>query len=269
MRVPLPALALASLVVLGSTVTTASAAGWVLDGRVAPDLTFGSGGLNGVSQGTSLSQFRGRVVWIKFWLRDCPICRRALPAYQEAHARYGGRGLVALSVLHGFPPSDGPLNQFMQQSGYTFPVGSDVDGRQAGQYGVHVRPTDYIIGVDGRVKASNGAPDTTLRHELGLYRLAKVDPLPASLKSVRDAVWADQVGRALREAAAAAAAPGAGADVKDAVRKVEALAQEDVAGRKSWIAWLGAQQSRAGDAQREREQLAADYRGTSLEASAR
>jgi peroxiredoxin len=268
MRLSVAAASLLSLVLVGSVVSSASAAGWVLDGRVAPDLTFTAGGLNGVSPGTSLSQFRGKVVWVKFWLRDCPICRRALPEFQRAQAQWGRRGLVVLSVLHGFPPNDPVLNQFMTQNGYTFAVGCDLDGRLASQYGVHVRPTDYVIGIDGRVKASNGAPEATLLQELGRYRLARLDPVPASFKGVRDAVWNGDVARAFRDASAAAAPADAAADVKDALRKVQALAEEDVDGRKGWAAWLDGQR-RGGEARTVREQLAADYRGTSLEARAR
>ena len=40
------------------------------------------------------------------------------------------------------------------------PGGCDPPGTSPGRYGCVHRPTDYVIGIDGRVAASNGAPTT-------------------------------------------------------------------------------------------------------------
>ena len=184
----------------------ARAEGALLDGLMAPELAFGAG-LNGVAPGTTLSSFRGQVVWVKFWLRDCPHCRATLPKVQELHELLGKSGLVILTVVHQYAPEQ--VKPFLDQSGYTFRVGCDPSGALAQAYQVNRRPTDYVIGVDGRVKSSNGAPEEVIAQELGRYRVAELGRVPAGLEAVKEKVQAWDYGSALKAVLAAAAAPQA------------------------------------------------------------
>lgn len=246
---------------LGGVSGRAEAGGRVLDGRMAPDMSFSAGGLNGVDAGTRLSAYRGRPVFIKFWLRDCPICRRTLPRLQALHDRWGERGLVVLSVIHKYrAPSVTPL---MNQFGYDFPVAFDVDGSEARKYGVGRRPVDYLIGVDGRVRESNDVSDQTIAQELGKYRLLSVDPLPASLRTTRDAVWQGALGTALRLSERAAAEAGASADVKAAAERVARLAREYLDGGAAYAARL-ARRRQVSEARAEHVRLREAFRDTSL-----
>lgn len=254
-------LGLLCLGLLGSAPEPADAAGRNLNGRVAPDMQFAAGGLFGVDASTKLSAYRGRPVFIKFWLRDCPICRRTLPRLQRLHDQWSGRGLVVLSVMHKFRPGD--VRPTMNQLGYDFPVACDVDGSQARKYGIGRRPADYLIGVDGRVKESNEVTDGAIAQELGKYRLAQVDPMPASLKGVRNVVWQGKMGTALRQGEAASKAPGAGSDVTSAAARVAKLARQYLDGGASWAERL-ARRRQVSEARAEYARLKKAFAGTAL-----
>lgn len=216
---PLVALLVALLGSVG--VRPCDAEGATLTGLLAPELTFPTG-LNGVARGQTLSAYRGKVVWLKFWLRDCPRCRKTLPLAQELHELYGKSGLVVLTVVHQFAPDQ--VRPFLEKEGYTFPVACDPTGALAQAYQVNHRPTDYVIGVDGRVKVSNGGPEDMLHDELARYRVAELGRVPVGLESVRDEVRAWRYGPALKQAAAAAAANEAPAEVRDFAARLDGLA---------------------------------------------
>jgi peroxiredoxin len=247
--------------------TPASAEGFNLDGRVAPDLVFTT--TNGVvPAGTRLSDLRGKVVVLRFWLRDCPICKRVMPQAQDMHARWKNAGLVVVTVLHQHPPTDPVLQQYMRQNGFDFGVVTDASGQLAQAYGVRNRPTDYLIGVDGRIKASNTVPPTVLSAELGKWRLQQLGTVPSELMPAREHVWRLEHGNALRLVEAAAKAEGASAEVVQSARRFEAVAKADLEARHGWASTL-ARRGNVADARAEYDALAQEYRGTALEERAK
>lgn len=199
---------------------SAAAEGADLSGLIAPELTFPAG-LNGVERGTTLSSLRGKVVWLKFWLRDCPRCQKSMPAAQRLHELYGDSGLVVLTVVHQYGPDQ--VRPLLQQKGWTFRVGCDPAGTLAQAYQVNHRPTDYVIGVDGRVRASNAAPEQLILSELAAYRVRELGRVPEPLKGVSDLVSAGQYGEALKVALKAAAGPDAPPEVRAFAERFEAL----------------------------------------------
>lgn len=261
----LASLVLAAACGLRSGVRPASAEGAVLDGLMAPELTFPAG-LNGIARGQSLSSFRGKVVWIKFWLRDCPHCRKSLPLAQQLHELYGNSGLVVLTIVHQYAPDE--VKPFMDQHRYTFPVACDPTGALAQAYQVDRRPTDYVVGIDGRVRVSNSGPEDVLQDELARFRLAELGKVPAGMEGARERVRAWDYGAALKLARAAAEPVSAPAEVRDFAQRLEALAGERLAAdiaRAQVLVRLG----RADEALALLRSLAAGFAGTPHEARAR
>jgi thiol-disulfide isomerase/thioredoxin len=213
----------------------ADAEGAQLTGLMAPDLTFPAG-VNGVEAGSKLSQYRGKVVWLKFWLRDCPRCRSTLPEAQRLHDLYGRSGLVVLTVVHQYGPDQvrgflekPPLLKGQspdQQFPYTFRVASDPTGTLAQAYQVNHRPTDYLIGVDGRVVSSNSVAEPTILKQLEVFRKQELGATPPGLGAVQESVIASEYGKALRLALEAAGKPDAPAAHKEFAARVEALAKK-------------------------------------------
>ncbi len=199
----------------------AQAGGNVLDGQPAPEISLREG-LNGASAGTTLASLRGKVVLLKFWLTGCPVCRATLPDFQALHDRFGRSGVVCLSVVID---SAAGVTPYVRQQGFTFPVGCDPDGGSSDRYGVHHFPGNYIIGVDGVVRASNGFPRNVIEEELRKYRVAELGAVPAALAPARDLVEDGDYGGALRVAEALLKDATVGADVRAAVSRLAGLAQ--------------------------------------------
>jgi thiol-disulfide isomerase/thioredoxin len=256
---------LGALALAGASGRAARAEGSDLDGRMAPEMTFPAG-LNGVGPGTTLSSFRGKVVWIKFWLRDCPHCRKTLPKLQDMHDTYGRSGLQILAVVHKYGPED--VQPVMDQLGYSFPVAMDPDGSRAALYGVQSRPTDYIVGIDGRVRASNGAPDEVIQEELARYRLAELGTVPETLAPVRASVRTGDYGAALRFADAEAKKDDATAEVKAAALRIQKIAESKLHNR---VARANAflRRHRTAEAKSECAGMVESFKGTTLEEKAR
>lgn len=202
----------------------AAAANWRdLTGRVAPDLVFQETS-NGLAAGSRISSYRGRqVVLLAFWLRDCPHCEREMGKLEEMHRRWGRAGLQVISVVHKFSLAEVLI--VMRKRGWSFPVARDTAGKLAAVYGGGRRPGYFIIGVDGRVKSSNGMPAAVLQTELGRWRLHELGPVPPELNAARVLVYRDDYGAALRSAEAVGAAQGARAEVRAAVAQLAEVAR--------------------------------------------
>ena len=242
----------------------ALAGGNVLDGQPAPEIRL-SEGLNGATAGTTLASLRGKVVLLKFWLTGCPVCRASMPDFQALHDRFGRSGVVCLSVVIDNAAGVSP---YVRQQGFTFPVGCDPDGGSSDRYGVHHFPGNYVIGVDGVVRASNGFPRNVIEEELRKYRVAELGPVPPAMNAARDLVEDGDYGGALRAAEALLKGDGVGADVKAAVAKLAGLAQgrQDLRfARADGFLRAGARDKGIAEYTR----IVEDFKETSLEARAR
>src|SRR5439155_2467277 len=165
---PLPVLA--ALALLAAAVPAARAGGDDLTGQPAPEIRL-TAGLNGATASTTLASLRGKVVCLKFWLTHCPICRGTLPKFQELNDLYGRSGVVCLGVVIDKPEGVAP---YLREAGWTFEVGCDPDQASSLKYGVRHFPGDYVIGIDGVVRASNDFPRDVILEELRKYRVAEL-----------------------------------------------------------------------------------------------
>lgn len=99
----------------------------------------------------SLADFRGKVVLLNFWSTWCEPCREEMPALEALWNSLGDKGLVVAAVtkergnLH-------KVGEFCRMHEISFPVFLDPSGEVAGEYGVTVLPTSFVIGKDGAVE---------------------------------------------------------------------------------------------------------------------
>lgn len=258
-------LAVAAVVVAPFLLQRSSRAGGSdLDGQPAPEIRL-TDGLNGASASTTLASLRGKVVLLKFWLTKCPICRGTLPAFQALSDRYGRSGATCLGVV--IDTAEG-VSPYLRQAGWTFPVGCDPQGSNASLYGVSHYPGDYVIGIDGVVRASNGFPRDVIEEELRKYRLAELGSVPDALAAVRDLVEGNDYGAALRKGEALAKAEGASAEVKTAVARLAAIARQRQDNRFLRVDALARDGGGRPAALAEAQRILEDFKGTSLETRA-
>lgn len=105
----------------------------------------------------TLSEYKGKTVFINFWATWCSPCRQELPHIQTIYEDYEKEGEEALIVLgivapgYGDEKTEEEIMQFLQEQGYTFPVLMDSSTEVFQDYGVSAFPTTFMIDKDGAV----------------------------------------------------------------------------------------------------------------------
>lgn len=109
----------------------------------------------------TLSEYRGKTVFLNFWATWCPPCKREMPDIQALYKSHGSNSseLIVLGVANpkspGYPHnqdnSQEYVEEFLQENGYTFPVLMDTTGEVFSQFGIYSFPTTFMIDADGNV----------------------------------------------------------------------------------------------------------------------
>ncbi|WP_017416285.1 cytochrome c biogenesis protein/redoxin [Clostridium tunisiense] len=104
----------------------------------------------------SLSDYKGKVIFLNFWATWCPPCREEMPNIEEIYKKYNNNKdeIVILGVAMpniGREGSVASIKKFLKEEGYSFPVVFDEDGKLSSDYFINAFPTTYIIGKDGRI----------------------------------------------------------------------------------------------------------------------
>lgn len=127
------------------------------DRVAAPDFTL----TDQFGEEHTLSDYKGKVVFLNFWATWCPPCRKEMPDIEALYKEYGenAEDLVILSVANP-KTEDNPNNndktieevsQFMEDNGYTYPTLMDTTGDVLLEYYVTAFPTTFMIDREGRV----------------------------------------------------------------------------------------------------------------------
>ena len=97
----------------------------------------------------SLSDYRGKIVFLNFWGSWCPPCRMEMPAFQKVYEQYDG-DVVIIGV--GINDSADSLTQFAKSIGVIYPIAHDRTSEVARHYRIRSLPTTYRIDQEGRVR---------------------------------------------------------------------------------------------------------------------
>lgn len=118
----------------------------------APDFT-----LNDQYSNThTLSDYKGKTVFLNFWATWCPPCRAEMPEIQEIYEEYGENAsdVIILGIAgpdYGREGSAEEIAAFLSEHGYSYPVVMDEGGLTAYYYGISAYPTTFMIDKDGNV----------------------------------------------------------------------------------------------------------------------
>ncbi|MGE4548126.1 MAG: cytochrome c biogenesis protein CcdA [Intestinibacillus sp.] len=109
----------------------------------------------------TLSGYKGKVILLNFWTTWCGYCKEEMPDLEAVYKELGeNRDEVVILGVANPRTDENPNNQdvtekeiiqFMQDSGYTYPVVMDKTGEVFGNYGITSFPTTFMIDRDGKV----------------------------------------------------------------------------------------------------------------------
>lgn len=116
----------------------------------APDFTLPL--LADKSRVVSLSDLRGKVVYLTIWASWCEPCREELPFLNDLRRELAGRGFEVLAVNVDEEVAD--AERFLQQIPVDYPVLSDVNSEVLAAYRVQGLPTHFLIDRRGIIRTS-------------------------------------------------------------------------------------------------------------------
>lgn len=124
-------------------------------GFLAPDIPLTT--LDG--QSARLNDLRGNAVILNFWASWCPPCRAEMPALQQVHNQFQGKGLVVLAMHATSQDTIDAAVRFLSNNNLSLPVSYDFDGIAIEKYKVRALPTTFFIDAEGIIQdISVGGP---------------------------------------------------------------------------------------------------------------
>ena len=120
----------------------------VEEGEQAPDFT-----LTDIHTGAAdftLSDLRGKVIYLDFWASWCAPCLLSLPMYNELYSRYQDQGLEVIGVNVDDPLENGL--DFLADTPLDFKIPADPEGDIPELYNILGMPTSFLIDRSGTVR---------------------------------------------------------------------------------------------------------------------
>lgn len=124
-------------------------------GDVAPDFSLNklSTQKNAASQTISLSDYKGKVVYLDFWASWCGPCRKAFPFMDELQKEYEKEGLVVLAVNQDTKPS--LAINFLKKNKSNLTSLFDKNGQVSSAYELRGMPSSFLIDKKGVIHSSH------------------------------------------------------------------------------------------------------------------
>ncbi|GEQ21802.1 thiol:disulfide interchange protein tlpA [Clostridium butyricum] len=97
----------------------------------------------------SLSDLKGKKVFLNFWATWCPPCKAEMPEIEKLYQETKDSDLVIVAVEIGEPLDT--VNSFIDSNKYNFRVLIDPDQTVATKYNITSIPTSYFIDADGNI----------------------------------------------------------------------------------------------------------------------
>ena len=115
-------------------------------GKPAPD--FDTVDLNG--KVWSLSDLKGKVVFVNFWATWCPPCREEMPSMQRLYTQLPKDKFEMIALFNNDKPD--LVKNFIAKLGLTFPILSDEYNFAGTKYGLTGLPETFIVDKQGVIR---------------------------------------------------------------------------------------------------------------------
>lgn len=111
----------------------------------------------------TLSQLKGKKVYLNFWATWCPPCKAEMPDIEKLYQETKDSDLVILAV--NVNEDKKTVQDFIAKNKYNFPILLDVKGEISQLYQVSGIPTSYFIDTEGFLDngATGGIPFESMK----------------------------------------------------------------------------------------------------------
>jgi len=117
------------------------------DGRMADDFTLET--ISGKQ--VSLSDYRGKIVFLNFWATWCPPCQSEMPSMEKLYQKFKDKDFIMLAV--DLKENSQTVSKFMRDNKFSFPALID-KGEVGVKYGIASIPTTFFIDKNGKMIGS-------------------------------------------------------------------------------------------------------------------
>ena len=100
-------------------------------------------------QPVSLSDFRGKIVFINFWTTWCLACVIEMPSMEKLHQTFKDKDFVMLAI--NLQESASTVMEFFKEYKLTFTTLLDLTGDVGAGLGIRGIPTTFILDKNGRL----------------------------------------------------------------------------------------------------------------------
>ncbi|MDX2500967.1 MAG: TlpA disulfide reductase family protein [Deltaproteobacteria bacterium] len=98
---------------------------------------------------TSLSDFKGKIVFLNFWTTWCPTCRIEMPSMEKLHRKLKNKDFAMVTV--NLQESASQVKAFFNEFKLSFTALLDSNGEVGASFAIRAIPTTYILDKAGRI----------------------------------------------------------------------------------------------------------------------
>lgn len=97
----------------------------------------------------SLSDFKGKILFVNFWATWCPPCREEMPSMEKLHAQLKHKAFVMVAIDLQEPAS--AVKEFFKEFKLTFMALLDASGEIGLLFGIRSIPTTLVLDKNGMI----------------------------------------------------------------------------------------------------------------------
>jgi thiol-disulfide isomerase/thioredoxin len=116
----------------------------------------------------SLSDFKGKIVFLNFWTTWCPTCRIEMPSMEKLQQKFKNKDFAMVTI--NLQESASQVKAFFEEFKLTFTALLDSNGEVGASFGIRAIPTTYILDKTGRIIGlANGPREWDSKEAIALF----------------------------------------------------------------------------------------------------